>query len=63
MNDLAPLARPSGPIIHARQHAGVRALCGEPPGKPWTQVRGYVTCPACKAVIAERLAARSRTSS
>lgn len=49
----------AAPVIHARRTANVAALCGAPPGTPFTTARGHVTCKRYRAIIAERLAARA----
>jgi hypothetical protein len=46
--------------IHARRSASVAALCGAPPGSPWTRTRAYVTCALCRAEVERRVAARLR---
>lgn len=61
MTDLSGLGRDAdgtGPAIHARQRADLPAICGAPPGSPWTNRRAFVTCPACLAEIARRDAER-----
>jgi hypothetical protein len=35
--------------IHERRSAPAPAICGAPPGSPWTTRRGYVTCGPCLA--------------
>lgn len=45
--------------IHARRHAGVPALCGAPPGSPWTRTRAYVTCEPCRGEVERRIAVRA----
>lgn len=42
--------------IHARQSASAPALCGAPPGSPWTTRRSYVTCAACRTEVERRIA-------
>jgi hypothetical protein len=51
----------SQPTICARTAAHLPALCGRPPGSPWTTVRAYLTCSKCIDVVASRLAARAKS--
>jgi len=47
------------PTIHARRGPDYRALCGAPPGSPWTRTRRFVTCAGCRAEIERRDAMRA----
>ena len=63
MTDAAHLTQRPGandPTIHARRGRHDRALCGAPPGSPFTTERSSVTCLGCLAEIERRLAARAR---
>jgi rubredoxin len=61
VTDAAHLTQqPNGePVIHARRGPDYRAICGAPPGSPWTHLRRNVTCRACVAEIERRVAARA----
>lgn len=62
VTDASHLTQQAGtnePVIHARRGPDYRALCGANPGSPWTRQRAYVTCPACRAEVERRVAARA----